>query len=489
MPGSTISIEMVIFYTLLFFSTVSVMIILWLFRSNREQLLLRCLCMMLLLMQTTIILWPVYHWGQIDKELMNSSLCKIQAVFLNYCYVFIHAATSLIMFHNCCVGLMWRLSLFGHEINLPLTLTVLSFVIPLLFQIELFIKLSSGNYSWVVSPGPFYCSIQSNSPWSKLVILLLFAIPGCFFAVYLLYKTIRNRQRTMNAFGNATQFPLSYVVRIFISTFFYHVLALGSCIPLILIGFFPNLHYDIVELTERISKLNSNLIKSPFLVSYDMCSNRFNHDSENYTPETGDCALWLCPNALTYAPVLVGVFLFILYGLSVHAQSIYRAIFRRFFTCTKRRNSQLPLMVAVSPVNSPSFSSSRLPKKSQFSSELTSDDHAIMTASKHTKTDQRHFSIELGIFAFDSMLNDEEGIEGDDEGIIRINSSYDDADIEDSIKTTEKYSRNSHRLSAPKSPFKLSKSRSDEELRPRNSPIHQFDTNPLGRRSSLSDIT
>lgn len=336
-------ISLRIFYTLLATSVLATGVLLISYQRERQNLLLRSCCLIVLAMYGIIIAGHIHHGGRADER---DSFCESQAIFLNYCYICIHAHACLMMFNNCYVAMGWKWKIFENHVDRESTLVLLSFALPLL-SVALISFMNMNNKGLIlVHPGPFFCNIVRPRFLLSTIWFMLFSLPGSalsgmhpelyiylyFFLVYLLYKTWRARQRTL-AYGNSTQLTLTYLTRLTLSTFVYVCLSYGTFVPLLLL-----VNYDPEPLPYQF--LPPPDTRSPWLNPSMCCID---------SPEIGIryYSRMLCPGAISFFPAFIGISFFLMYGFGAHARAAYKHFAGKYFCQSKRRNSTLPLMESV----------------------------------------------------------------------------------------------------------------------------------------------
>lgn len=329
-----------LFHALLTLSVVATGVLLVSYQKQRQNLLLRSCCLVLLLMYGAILLAYLPQKSLLDEQ---NAFCELQAIFLNYCYICIHAHACFMMFSNCYVAMGWKLRVFERNVDRESTLVLLSYAVPMLY-IALFAFIRANTKDAIfIRAGPFFCSIAR--PRFSLTIgwFAFFSIPGSLLAVYLLLKTWRARQRTL-AFGSATQLTLAYLCRLSLSVFVYIVLSYGSFVPMLM-------YFLAYGKTSRTPSLTDGS-DLPHVV-------------------VGGAGLQqlaqTLPSVISYFPAVLGVAFFLMYGFGAHARAAYRHFAQKCMLCTsKRRNSALPLMdgigsVGESTLRSGSITDSQLP--------------------------------------------------------------------------------------------------------------------------------
>lgn len=307
-----------LFHALLTISVVATGVLLISYQRQRQNLLLRSCCLALLLMYGAIILAYLPQKSLLDEQ---NAFCEVQAIFLNYCYICIHAHACFMMFSNCYVAMGWKIHMFERHIDRESTLVLLSYAVPMLY-IALFAFIRAHTKDAIfIRAGPFFCSIAR--PRFSLTIgwFAFFSIPGSLLAIYLLFKTWRARQRTL-AFGSATQLTFAYLCRLSLSVFVYIVLSYGSFVPMLM-----------------------------YFLAYGKTNRAFYFLDSSDLPYAvvGGAGLSqlarTLPSVISYFPAVLGVAFFLMYGFGAHARASYRHFAQKCILCTsKRRNSTLPLM-------------------------------------------------------------------------------------------------------------------------------------------------
>lgn len=307
-----------LFHALLTLSVVATGVLLVSYQRQRQNLLLRSCCLVLLLMYGAIILAYIPQKSLLDEQ---NAFCEVQAIFLNYCYICIHAHACFMMFSNCYVAMGWKMRVFERHIDRESTLVLFSYAAPMLY-IALFAFIRAHTKDAIfIRAGPFFCSIAR--PRFSLTIgwFAFFSIPGSLLAIYLLFKTWRARQRTL-AFGSATQLTFAYLCRLSLSVFVYIVLSYGSFVPMLM-------YFLAYGKTHRAFY---------FMDSSDLPYAVVGRAGLHQLART-------LPSVISYFPAVLGVAFFLMYGFGAHARASYRHFAQKYILCTsKRRNSTLPLM-------------------------------------------------------------------------------------------------------------------------------------------------
>lgn len=315
-----------LFYALLGVSVMAAGVLLISYQLQRQNLLLRSCCVILLIMYATIFAGHVTPERVLDEKY---TLCEVQAVFLGYCYISIHAHACFMMLSNCYVAMGWKLKLFEQYVDRESTLVLVSYSFPLLFgALYALIRMNTTDYIRI-GRSPFFCAILSPRFSLSVAWFMLFAIPGSILATYLLVKTWRARQRTL-AFGSSTQLTLPYLFRLTLSTVVYLLLAYGSFLPILIYmlicgmaGEFSPHPIDTADSTMNIA--NGALKFTKFI-----------------------------PAVLAYFPSVLGFSFFLMYGFGSHARASYRRFANKLASWFGKRNrdaehsrrhSTLPLMM------------------------------------------------------------------------------------------------------------------------------------------------
>lgn len=164
-----------LFYILLATSVLAVGVLLLSYQRERQNLLLRSCCLIVLIMYGVIVAGHIHHQGRAD---IKDAFCETQAIFLNYCYICIHAHACFMMLNNCYVAMGWKLGIFERHIDRESSLTLLAYSIPMLY-VALLAFLTTNSVSGVlILPGPFFCSIVNPRFILSTMWFMLFSIPG-----------------------------------------------------------------------------------------------------------------------------------------------------------------------------------------------------------------------------------------------------------------------------------------------------------------------
>lgn len=234
------------------------------------------------------------------------------------------------MLNNCYIAFGWRLSIFDNKLDREWTFVLLAISIPLLSVLAVVVILSDQVVKPQVIAGPFFCSISRPRFEASIFWFVLFAVPGAWLSLFLLYKTFRARKRTL-LFGSTTQIGVYYLLRLTISTFLYLVLAFGSAIPLILIKDIPT---PITNTDPAF--LPAEVLRSPW-TNINLCVADYSKDPlMKYFQRVS------CPGALSYFPVITGIMCFLMYGFGFHAREAYRRFFASLKGLWRRKSSGGP---------------------------------------------------------------------------------------------------------------------------------------------------
>lgn len=319
-----------IFYVLVITSILAVFLLLVSYQRERQNLLLRSCCVAVLIMYAFIISGHIIHAGQLHED---TSFCGMQAFILNFLYICIQAHAFFLMLNNCYIALNWKLRLLEGSRFRELLFTVLSYFLPssciLVFWVTA-LSSSVGDPNYEITPGPFFCAIMRPRFLMTTVWLIIFAVPGSLFALYLLTRMWSSRQKMLRL-KTSSQMTLAYLARYSLSTCVYVGLSYGMIIKLLAAG-----NRDPIINTSTMA----NSFTSPW-INPEMCIARPQGNfSELFNYEL------LCPGILSFFPAIVGIAMFLMFGFGTHAQNAYRHFYNKFFHRTKRRASTYPLMEA-----------------------------------------------------------------------------------------------------------------------------------------------
>lgn len=274
-----------------------------------------------------------WHKGEVCQ---NDFFTDFQAIFLLFAYTSLHAHFAFMMFNNYYVALQWHWRILEDSFSRQSILTALAYILPLIPTfINIYTYATEPNMVTIV-PGAFYSYLKSPDPGLWYII---FTIPGSIFALLLLFKTWGRNEHT-RLFGSYTQFDLPYLMRLTFSSFFYMCLSFGSFIPLIFLE-----NNDIIDpavLAMRM-KNQDNTRLSPWM-NINLCHSIPSSPDEEYFKSI------MCPNILTYFPLLSAVCLFLMYGYTSTARKAYKQMLftenrdtKKIRRRRKKRNSILPL--------------------------------------------------------------------------------------------------------------------------------------------------
>jgi len=319
-----------IFYTLMVCSMLAAGMLLVSFQRERKNLLLRSCCFLLLLLYTLIATGHIRHSGHAD---IKDAFCESQAIILNYVFVSLHAHVCLMMLNNCYVALGWRWSLFEKWIDREWALVLLAYLLPMISLFSILYLFFNSPTSVLIYPRAFFCTIGQPIFWTLTIWFVIFSIVGLSLGSLLLYKTYKARQRVL-VFGTDTQITVGYLFRLTLSLAIYSCLAFGSILPILL---YPNI-MNVPPLPMALMPPAD--LRSPWL-NHLLCSSRAGSRNEGlaYYQKL------MCPTGLSFFPPLLGIALFIMYGLGTSAIEAYRNLMQVCFGPTiKRRLSAMPLV-------------------------------------------------------------------------------------------------------------------------------------------------
>jgi hypothetical protein len=295
-----------IFHALNIFSLLLVAFLFLIYWMGRRNLLLRSGCV--LCFSTSLML--IINWWRGDAHVQGGPLCDLQAVILNYSYVALHGHFCFFMVNSCFSALSW--SFFGSKRPELRTLLfiIVAWTIPVLPSSFAIWRFLDGTRPPIVLARPFYCSIKSPS-WPLFRFwFFVYSGPGLFFSFYLLWRTWRYRQNTLNV-SKTTQIDKSELFRLVLAIVLY----------LALIGL------SLGGSTRRGQKLNIKAAK--FNLPSDLNPYRTPNYCITCDPRTEYSCAVLCPSAKSYLPVIVGLCLFAMYGFGAVARKFYRRFSRK----------------------------------------------------------------------------------------------------------------------------------------------------------------
>lgn len=300
-------LSLILFYLVLAASTVASLLLLFIFAREGHNVLLRSTCLLLLLLNASILGAQLIYGREFDG---HPYLCLSQAVLLNYCLVGLQAHGAFMMINNCWVALSWRphgafgdlLTAGTRRVSLFLVLAYALPLIPLLLV---------GYFALVnelhVEHRAFYCVIVRPRLFISTIWFAAFAITGTVFAVYLIYRMIKTRAKVEHL-GTASQISWVSIGRLVFSSTIYTIVANLVYTPLL----FERPHSVPKLVPEDLLSL-----LSPW-TNKDLCLRR--HDN-----------VWLdyfrairCPSHVSYAPVVIGITFFLMYGFGTPAFKVYR---------------------------------------------------------------------------------------------------------------------------------------------------------------------
>ena len=289
-----------IFHALNLISFLLVSFLFIIYWMGSRNLLLRSGCILCF----GISLLLMGNWMRGGAHVHGGPLCDLQAVVLNYAYVALHGHFCFFMVNSCFSALNWPF--FGSKRPELRTLLfiIAAWMIPVLPTSFAIWRFLDATRPPIILARPFYCSIKSPS-W-PLFRFWFFAYsgPGLFFSFYLLYRTWRYRQNTLNL-SKTTQIDKSELFRLVLAILLYLALigmSLGGSAR----------RGD--KLPVRAANFSIAPRKNPYLHP-EYCL--------SCDPRTEYSCAVLCPSAKSYLPVIVGLCLFAMYGFGAVARKFY----------------------------------------------------------------------------------------------------------------------------------------------------------------------
>lgn len=323
-----------IFFLLLLLSLFTTCLLYHIYSKGTQNKLIRSACSLILVMYFVILAGIFWHKGEVCQ---NDFFTDFQAIFLLFAYTSLHAHFAFMMFNNYYVALQWHWRILEDSFSRQSILTVLAFILPLIPTFSnIYIYFTEPNYIQII-PGAFYSYLRKPDPCLWYII---FTVPGSIFALLLLFKTWGRNEHT-RLFGSYTQFDLPYLMRLTFSSFFYMCLSFGSFIPLLLFNNNDTTASDYDTLRIKM-KNQDNALLSPWL-NINLCHSIPGSEEEEFFKST------MCPNVLTYFPLLCAVCLFLMYGYTSTARKAYKQMLftenidnKKLKKRRKKRNSALP---------------------------------------------------------------------------------------------------------------------------------------------------
>lgn len=297
---------------------VSLLLVIFLFviyAYGRRNRLLRSGC----LMCAAVSLCLLVNWIRFDTHVFGGAECTLQAVVLNYAYVSLHGHFCFFMVNSCFSALNWSF-LGSKRPELRTTLFIIAaWLIPLLPTAFAVWRFLGTNRPPIILARPFYCAIKSPSWPLFRSWFFCFSGPGLFCSFYLLFRTWRYRQTTLHL-SKTTQIDKSELFRL--------LLAISLYLLLIALSVGSSSRWSSEKLAVKVGRFNiadwENPYRTPqYCITCD--------PSREYS-----CAV-LCPTLKSYLPVIVGLFLFAMYGFG----SVARCFYRRILPFGSQRREQL----------------------------------------------------------------------------------------------------------------------------------------------------
>lgn len=288
------------------------------FQAARQNILVRTASIVCLLIGGCML---ANFWLG-DLHLRSAVYCSVQAVFLNYCYISLHAHFCFLMLNNLAAVRRWRLlgirdtrALVGLMVGLSLAVPILATIFVLAYSMVADADASDSVYTVYenIERKGLYCTVNEPALLGYRLWFMLFGGPGIVFALMLLHRTWRSRQVTLHL-SRTSQIGKLQLARLMLSVIVYLMLAVAS----VTIGLSPaETRGRSVHVEESIPATSNPYVTPDFC---DICD----HDNDYY------CKV-LCPGIKTHLPAIIGLMMFIMYGLGSVAFASYARIYRALF--------------------------------------------------------------------------------------------------------------------------------------------------------------
>lgn len=322
------------FHFLIWLSVLLTTFLLATYQQSGQNILLRSQCCVMLVTFFMIELGPLLYGKEPYLYDSFSEFCILQAITLNYCFVSIQAHSASMMINSCLLALGWKFGKRDLLMDSTMFFLGVSYGIPLIPTVILGFNIPDASQHTTF---PFFAYVPASLQTACTTIwYFLFAVPGALATLYLMYKTIMVRRKTLEM-TSYSQISLLQMIRLFVAMSVYIMLSLGSSIPLLFV--------DESKWTLPENFLASSALKSPW-TNPQLC-----HPDAN----TDDRFLYFyrtrCPGPLSYFPSLIGIGIFLMYGFGSPVKSALRQVrvlTDRLLRLPKRRMSKVSFNDAAS---------------------------------------------------------------------------------------------------------------------------------------------
>lgn len=210
-----------LFYFLNFISIILSVLVYTIFQEN--NFLIQSSSVICFLISFILLLgWPFE-----SPHKHNTTYCDIQALFLNYCFISMHAHFAFAMWNNLAAAMRWKFlgirdpnALLGLMVFISISIPIVPTIIILAYTLD------PENIN-VFTRKSFFCVVNTPQWWGYRSWFVLFSIPGIIATCIVFYKTIESRQK-MIELNSKSQFSKLQLARMFFALIVYLVASLFS---------------------------------------------------------------------------------------------------------------------------------------------------------------------------------------------------------------------------------------------------------------------
>ena len=320
------------------FIAVFIVFLVYIRAEKKNHLLIVSACVVLLIL-ALLLVGSILFIPRIDA---HSDFCHCQGIMLNYFFICIHALICCLMFDTWSRIARWRPRIFAMQspANAQVAASfverfklqiksyyflyyVVSFIVPIIPTLVLVYYDRQDN---IIQPKAFYCYIHGQfliKFFTSTVFFMLFSVIGMSFAVFVFFKTIWMRQRSLRK-GRTTHLSRFSVFRIGASTFLYTMFALSS--------FLPSMLYFRSDLDPAVFLRDAALYPSNFQLN-DYSKSPFTNPDLCYSFITDKRFFYYadqrCPSFSSFIPSVLGIVFFCMYGFGKYMRKSFSAFYRR----------------------------------------------------------------------------------------------------------------------------------------------------------------
>lgn len=283
------------------FSLIFGLFLFFVYKYTKPNPLLKSCCFFIIFSNFLILLGGLaYRYDFI----LNYDFCILQAIFLNYSLISIHAHLACLMINNFLIINKLISNNQGLSNNWVCIISCFLFAIFPTIAIIMSIYLNSEVF---IYPKTFFCSIMDPFGIVTFWWIFLFSMPGVFCSFYLLFKILKSRNTISNK--ARSQFNNFDIFRLSLSVVLYLLISLISIYPS---------STEPPFVTRAVFPVPAEL-KSPWRNYENVCSSVTATDSSYIK----FYKRLFCLNLSTYILPFLGLLLFIMYGLSNAARQTY----------------------------------------------------------------------------------------------------------------------------------------------------------------------